>query len=241
MDNDRAVELLKKHLEDLAAGLRPDDSTAWRLKAEAILRKSLGDDHPLVDEFESIVWTATVLRNSLISREGQKLVEERANAEAFSAAYPKAEGVLEAAIYELSVLTEPARFATDASIDPELWQEVRHLIEQERWTQVASQTAIFVENKMRQWAGRPNSEVGQNLMTAVLGEGSGTFPLGQTSGETQGWHRFGMGFAMALRNVDTHRIQSRPDLKRYALGVLGAGSLLLTQLRYEHGNRFKVT
>ena len=38
---------------------------------------------------------------------------------------------------------------------------------------------------------------------------------------------------------DTHRIQRRNDDKRYALGVLGAGSLLLTQLRYEHGNRFK--
>jgi hypothetical protein len=48
-----------------------------------------------------------------------------------------------------------------------------------------------------------------------------------------------MGFAMALRNVDTHRIQRRDDDKRYALGVLGTGSLLLTQLRYEHGNRFK--
>jgi len=75
-------------------------------------------------------------------------------------------------------------------------------------------------------------------MTAVLGE-NGVFPLGRTQGEAQGWHRLGMGFAMALRNVDTQRIQTRDDDKRYALGVLGAGSLLLTQLRYEHGNRFK--
>ena len=75
-------------------------------------------------------------------------------------------------------------------------------------------------------------------MTAVLGE-RGEFRLGKTDGEKQGWHRLGMGFAMALRNVDTHRIQQRDDAKRYAMGVLGAGSLLLIQLRYEHGNRFK--
>jgi hypothetical protein len=43
----------------------------------------------------------------------------------------------------------------------------------------------------------------------------------------------------AVRNVATHRIDLRDDAKRYAMGVLGAGSLLLTQLRYEHGNRFR--
>lgn len=43
-----------------------------------------------------------------------------------------------------------------------------------------------------------------------------------------------MGFAQALGNVDRHRIQKRDDARRYAIGVLGVGSLLLTQLRYEH-------
>ena len=45
-----------------------------------------------------------------------------------------------------------------------------------------------------------------------------------------------MGFAQALGNVDRHRIQSREDAQRYAIGVLGLGSLLLTQLRHEHGD-----
>lgn len=63
--------------------------------------------------------------------------------------------------------------------------------------------------------------------------------MGRTSGEKQGWHRLAMGIAMALRNVDAHRFQSRDDHKRYALGVLGTCSLLLTQMRYEHGNRFQ--
>jgi hypothetical protein len=77
-------------------------------------------------------------------------------------------------------------------------------------------------------------------MTAVFGDRGG-YRLGLTDGEKQGWHRLAMGASMALRNADTHRIASRDDHKRYAMGVLGAGSLLLTQLRHEHGNRFQDT
>jgi hypothetical protein len=45
-----------------------------------------------------------------------------------------------------------------------------------------------------------------------------------------------MGFAQAMGNVDRHRIQQRQDARRYAIGVFGLGSLLLTQLRYEHSD-----
>ena len=58
--------------------------------------------------------------------------------------------------------------------------------------------------------------------------------------ERDGWHQFGRGLAAATGNVDRHHLQQRPDLKPYAVGVLDAASLLLTQLRYEDGNRFKV-
>jgi hypothetical protein len=183
------------------------------------LRRVLGDDHKLVNDFENILWYSPVGDGGLLGVDS-------------------ATGILDGAIYEVEELTEPVDFASPASIDPELWEHVRRLVESEQWAQVASQTAIFVESKIREWAGRPPTEVGEKLMTAVLAE-TGEFPMGQTSSERQGWHRLGMGFAMALRNVDTHRIQRRDDDKRYALGVLGAGSLLLTQLRYEHRNRFK--
>ena len=62
-------------------------------------------------------------------------------------------GVLEAAIYEIEELSEPPDFASSVSIDPELWEHVRRLVESEQWAQVASQTAIFIESKTRQWAG----------------------------------------------------------------------------------------
>jgi hypothetical protein len=219
MDTDRAVVLLRQRLAELEQLQEPDAQfEAWRRKAEQTLRRAFGDDHELVRAFESIVWKMSLIDSIVGKDEGI--------------------GVLEAAIYEKEELAEPADFASSAAVDPELWTEVFHLVEQQKWPQVASQTAIFVESRMRQWAGRPATEVGERLMTTVLSE-TGVFPLGQTQGEKQGWHRLGMGFAMALRNVDTHRIQRRDDDKRYALGVLGAGSLLLTQLRYEHGNRFK--
>jgi hypothetical protein len=68
-----------------------------------------------------------------------------------------------------------------------------------------------------------------------------TIGWGLAEGEKQGWQLFAQGIAQALRNAETQRIQDRPDHKRYALGVVGACSLLLTQMRYEHGNRFHDT
>jgi hypothetical protein len=120
------------------------------------------------------------------------------------------------------------------SIDPALWEHVGNLVETGNWVQVASQTAIFVEDRIRTWAGRPVGEVGERLMTEAFGVKSGKLVLGRTEGEHEGWHRIAMGLSMALRNVDTHHIQNRPDVRQYAIGVLGAGSLLLTQTRYQY-------
>jgi hypothetical protein len=221
MDTGRAVALLKERLEELRQLQKVGpEFEAWRRKAERTLRRAMGDDHELVKNFESITWKTSLLDSITGGDEGF--------------------GVLEAAIYEKEQLAEPVDFGSSASVDPELWTEVRHLVEQEKWGQVASQTAIFVESKVRQWAGLHESKYGKDLMVAVLKPGAGVFPLGKTPGEQEGWQALSIGIAGALGNADRHRIQQRDDAKRYAMGVLGAGSLLLTQLRYEHGNRFKV-
>ncbi|MGB6164963.1 MAG: TIGR02391 family protein [Pseudonocardiaceae bacterium] len=123
---------------------------------------------------------------------------------------------------------------------PELWEHIAPEIQTEAWGKVASQAVIFTEDRIRKWAGRPVSEVGKDLAIAIFGK-AGQFQMGQTDGEIQGWQLFAQGIAQALRNVDAHRIQNRPDHKRYALGLVGACSLLLTQMRYEHGNRFRDT
>ena len=228
MDTTRAIALLKDRLAELDQLSSTDgEFEDWSQRTDLTLRRIFGDDHKLLRDFKNIHWHPISYPAS--SEDHRRIF---LNGRKYTTA------VLKGGLYQLEELTEPANFAASASIDPELWEHVQHLVEDEQWAQVASQTAIFVESRIREWAGRPPAEIGEKLMTAVLSE-TGEFPLGQTSGERQGWHRLGMGFAMALRNVDTHRIQRRDDNKRYALGVLGAGSLLLTQLRYEHGNRFK--
>ena len=141
-------------------------------------------------------------------------------------------------IFELDELWEPEELASSAWFDPELWQHVRYLLQDEKWDQVASQTAIFVESNFRRWTALPTSTFGKDLMAAALRRGAGAFPLGRTAGEQEGWLALGIGFTAALGNADRHRIQQRDDARRHAVGVLGVGSLLLTQLRYEHGNRF---
>jgi hypothetical protein len=217
---DRAVALLRERLAELEPLQEPDATfEAWRCKTEQTLRWTMGNDHELVQAFESIVWQISLLDDIVGKNAGI--------------------GVLEGAIYEKEELAELPDFASSASIDPALWEHVRRLVESEQWAQVASQTAIFVESKMRQWAGLPDSRFGKDLMVAVLKPGAGAFPLGSTPGEQEDWQALGIGFASGVGNATRHRIQRRDDDKRYAMGVLGAGSLLLTQLRHEHGNRLR--
>lgn len=131
---------------------------------------------------------------------------------------------------------KPPTTIDETGIDPGLWAHIAGLVADGDWGKVASQTAIFTEDRVRNWSGRPRNEVGEKLMSAVFGE-HGVFPLGSNDGERQGWHRLAMGISMALRNVDAHHIQNRENHKRYAIGVVGTSSLLLTQVRFEYGDR----
>ena len=129
----------------------------------------------------------------------------------------------------------------ERAFDPDLWDHVKGVVGDEDWAKVAALVAIFVEDRVRTWAGHPKDTrtgedlVGKGLYSAVFANDS-EYRLGRRSGEWEGWRMLGMGFAQAVANVDRHRLQNRADARRYALGVLGLGSLLLTQLRYEHGD-----
>jgi hypothetical protein len=57
MDTDRAVALLRERLAELEPLQEPDATfEAWRRKTEQTLRWTMGNDHELVQAFESIVW-----------------------------------------------------------------------------------------------------------------------------------------------------------------------------------------
>jgi hypothetical protein len=163
---------------------------------------------------------------------------------AFNNGIARACGIIDAAIFELEDAGTSDDAVDETAFDPDLWGHVQAHIQNEDWQTVASQTAIFVEDRVRQWCGNPKgtndqSLVGKGLYAKIFAN-DGQFRLGKEAGEWEGWRGLGMGFAQALGNVDRHNIQKRDDAKRYAFGVLGLGSLILTQLRHQHGEDLNI-
>jgi Protein of unknown function (Hypoth_ymh) len=84
-------------------------------------------------------------------------------------------------------------------------------------------------------AGLPNSVTGVDLMTAAFKQGAVlALATGEVTSENEGWHHLALGLMKAARNSAGHRTEDRDDARTYAMGVLGAISLLMTQARYEH-------
>ena len=199
--------------------------TAWRAKVHGVLAATLGEDSYLVNRFDGVGYSLLVA-STLTTQEDY----DRRRHEGIRNAC----GVIDAALYQLRLHVDEDEPSADLrSYDPDLWEHVKQLVQDEDWAKVASQTAIFVEDQIRRWSGE-DTLFGKGLMAASFADAS-DLRLGRRSGEREGWRFLGMGFAQALGNVDRHRIQRRDDARRYAIGVLGLGSLLLTQLRHEHG------
>lgn len=194
------------------------------------MTRVLGEKHHITERFIKIQWTPSIFT----------IGDTQAFIDVFRATVPGAQGILDAAIAEIELLAGELPVADESGIDAELWEHIAPEVQAEAWGKVASQAVIFTEDRIRKWAGRPVGEVGKDLAIAIFGT-AGQFQMGRTPGETQGWQLFAQGIAQAMRNVDAHRLQERPDHKRYALGLVGACSLLLTQMRHEHGNRFRDT
>lgn len=233
MRPDRAIEelnRLKQEAETPGVKSGGAELTAWKGKVHGLLVAALGRDDHLIDRFNKVRYSVGIWT-------------DRTPSSAFDDArlggIRNACGVVDAAIYQLSLQLADSDEPTDSrAYDPELWEHVKNLVEDQDWFKVASQTAIFVESHIRTWAGDPKGDKGESLVGKALyvkafGDAS-ELRLGARTGEHEGWRYLGMGFAQALSNVDRHRIQKRDDARRYAIGVLGLGSLLLTQLRYEH-------
>jgi hypothetical protein len=205
----------------------------WRSKCLSVLRAAFGATAEYVGEFTQAVF---------VKPEGYTLAKGlRADQESFRRdAVHRGRGVLRASIFALENSSGDG-LLDDASIDPELWAHVQGLVADDDWAKVPAAVAIFVEDKVRTWAGDPrqangSATIGKSLYAIALNN-TGPLRLGSQESESEGWRSLGMGLAQAVGNVDRHRIQRRADVKRYAMGVLGLGSLLLTQLRYEQPAR----
>jgi hypothetical protein len=225
---DAAVPLLSQLLEvipTLTGGTGSAEFVAWNQRTRSVLSRSLGETHAITQEFITVRWYPS----GFLVSDSHEI--------AYRGGLRKAQGLISASIQELEDFGGDADAVTDdGNIDPELWEHVRPVVEMKEWGKVARESSIFTEDRIRRWAGRPQSEVGETMMSAVFGD-KGSHQLGEGDQEKKGWHFLAMGISKALRNADTHRIQKRDQ--RYGMGVLGACSLLLTQMRHEYGGRLR--
>jgi len=231
MQPDAAVGALRQLLEEipsLTGGAGSPEFVAWDHRTRSVLSRSLGDTHAITHAFVTMRWHPSGI---LVSNSHQI---------AFREGLRRAQGLLAAAIQELEDFggNEPDTMTDGSGIDPELWEHVRKGVEANEWGTVARESLIFTEDRVRRWTGRPMSEVGETLMSAIFGD-HGAYKLGASEQEQKGWHFLAMGISKALRNADTHRIQKRADLKAYATGVVGTCSLLLIEMRYEYVGRLR--
>jgi hypothetical protein len=226
MEVETAVKAIEELLADEGSG-REVSFVTWRTKSLMVLSDAFGPDSVQAQEFAATCRATgrhdagpLFLRRDAISR---------------------GKAVLKVALDTLSTRAVTAEPIDRASIDPELWTHVERLVADEDWAKIPAAVAIFVEDRIRTWAGEPTGKDGAALTARplygkALADG-GPLMLGSQSSEHEGWRALGTGMALAIGNVDRHRRQQRNDLRRYAIGVLGLGSLLLTQIRHQHPTR----
>ncbi|MEU3251076.1 TIGR02391 family protein [Streptomyces sp. NPDC006997] len=227
----QSLKQLKDEAQQEGLRLQADDRfSSWKGRLQSVLTRSLGVDHHLTQAFIKNDYSLMAFTDS---------TPDSAWDQAFLSGVSRALGIIDAAVFELEQAGTSDDAADETAFDPDLWAHVQTHVQNENWQAVASQTAIFVEDRVRQWCGDPKDRdgrtlVGKGLFAKILAN-DGQFRLGKEAGEWEGWRGIGMGFTQALGNVDRHNIQKRADAKRYAFGVLGVGSLILTQLRHQHG------
>lgn len=220
---------LRAQVDNEAIRRSTPEHKAWKASVAAVLRRSLGDNSDTVSKFSSVSYHIGIWSGAP--------GEAERDAKFFAKRVDDAAALIDAAIYELGLLST-VDSSEQGSCDPDLWAHVRHSVEEERWDQVASSAATFVEDKIRRWSNdsrdaKGGKLVGTTLFAHALSD-AGPLALGGQANETLGWRNLGIGFTAALGNVDRHNIQDRVDLKMYATGTLGLASLLLTQIKYEH-------
>lgn len=230
MRPDKAVAALQELLESKDLG-NEALFLEWRSNVSSVLRAAFGSNAVQVQEFGRVT---VVKHEGYVTARGRRHDEELWRQDAAT----RGRALVKSAIYTLASLADESPL-DHSSVDPDLWAHVQGLIADGDWAKVPAEVTIFVEDKLRTWAGDPRHSstnsvlIGKGLYAAALNK-EGQLRLGRQASETEGWLALGTGLAQAIGNVDRHRIQQRSDLRRYAMGVLGLGSLILTQIRYEH-------
>ena len=215
----------RRRLQQLAEEV-PDSGRieGWAAAVASALAEGFGVDHDYYTRFTAIEYSPSFWTSGTDRSYFEKVR---------LGALGRAEDVVKAALREL----DESDVADSNDYDPALWRSISGLVESGDWPKVAASTAIFLENQLRLWANLPASVYGKKVAVAVFNPTSGKYPCGDpdANGEQEGWQSLAIGLFQAVGNVDRHRVQDREDVRTYAMGVVGTASLLLTQLRMQHG------
>lgn len=231
MRADRAIhelEALKGEAEPNPLALRGSARKGWEARVKSVIRRSLGAAHPILDDLNKVPYSLSMWSSG---------TPQSTFDNAFVAGVRQACGLIDAAIYDLQLMVaDAAEEPVDmSSFDPDLWARVQGLVVSEDWEKVAREVTTFVEHKVRQWSRQGPDVTGKGVFSNAFADAS-PLRLGKVKNEWEGWRSLGVGFVAALSNDVRHHVHDRPDARKYAIGVLGLGSLLLTQLNHEHGD-----
>jgi hypothetical protein len=236
------VKRLRAELDELSAEMEtwtrpnPPGIDHWRDRLNVVMSEIPRPADSLDIRLAHLQWS-TGQRVSVFDLVGGIRGYDAADLEKFKKSKAGAAEIIRTLRWHLDRTAPETAPFSDATVDPELWEHVRGVVEGGEWEKVAREAAVFVETKLREWALVSPSVTGSvNVFKTAIK--AGTFELGHAGqpSEVDGWRQLATGFALALRNPTGHQVKNRPDAKRYALAVLGTASLLLTELRYEYGD-----
>jgi hypothetical protein len=160
---ERAIAELKALKQQAADNSQIQASTPahreWKTKVIAVLERSLGKDSSTVQQFTNMSYSVGVWTGS--PGEAQR------DAQYFRRRVEDAIALIDAAMYELE-LSVGAPAVEGGSYNADLWDHVKHSVEEQRWEQVASAAVIYLEDKVRRWAGTPTDKQGKKLVGQAL-------------------------------------------------------------------------
>lgn len=180
------LTLKQQALEDPKVQSPTPTHDEWKAKATTVLVRGLGRESTTVEQFMELRYSIGVWTGSP--------GEAESDARYFRGAVQQAVALIDAAIWELELETG-APLPLSNGYDEGLWDHVKHSVAEERWEQVASAAAIYVEDAVRKWAGNPRDKTGRNLVGHVLFtralDPDGLLALGSQSNEAESWRSIG--------------------------------------------------
>jgi hypothetical protein len=158
-----ALQALKAQAEADPLALGEDGrDEAWKGNVRTVIRRGLGENSEHLSRFSEIHYGLLVFSADTPASAWNN---------AFIRGLNQALGVIDAAIYDLSLSVSSATEPVDEhAFDPELWARVKREVEEKEWDKIPALVEVFVEDRFRAWAGDPRGRDGNTLVGKGLFE-----------------------------------------------------------------------